>query len=161
MNFVFIGKCLFCALLIQIVNIFIFRWPTNLERIKLKNLFSLKSRMEPTKASTHHSPVLNWGGGILMSWSHSSEIKDERIRIKYWLAPQDKLWLPAGQHSALLWNSIREIKTIFHLLLKHTKAKRGEGGHNFPSIFSKTVVPDVFPTKGTLETKLAKIAPSK
>ena len=30
----------------------------------------------------------------------------------------------------------------------------GRGGHNFWSMFSKTIVPDVFPTKGTLETKL-------
>ena len=29
-----------------------------------------------------------------------------------------------------------------------------KGDHNFPSIFSKTVVPDVFPTKGTVDTKL-------
>ena len=39
------------------------------------------------------------------------------------------------------------------VVVKHTKAKRGERGHNYPSI-NQTVVPDVFPTKGTLETNL-------
>ena len=52
-------------------------------------------------------------------------------------------------------------KNYFCLLLKHTKARSGGGGgggggvgHDFPSIFSKTVVPDVFPTKGDPENEV-------
>ena len=143
-----------------------FRWPSNLERIKLKNLFLQNQGWSPRRP--HRIILLSWierwGSWCLddevekQTPSHSSESKDERLKIKHflhvnWLAPQDNFSLPAGQHTALLLNSIREIKTIF-VVVKAQKGQERGGGHNFPSIFSKTGVPDVFPSKGTLETKL-------